>query len=136
MVTHKKPSFLIIDDDINAINAITKNLSAYTYRAVSNLNDALSHYQELRPDITLLEIASHAIGVTTLKKIKALDPGAFIVIITTSRSDKDVQTTMKNGAAGYILKPFLPHHLIECIDEYQLYKKATSKKTESEIIET
>ncbi len=132
MPTQPKLSFLMIDDDPNAIEETSQALEQHPYHCTTNTTEALAHYRRHQPDIVLLDICADGSGFEALEHILEFDPNAFVVILTTSRSDKDVQTTLQAGAAGYILKPLKPHHVDECITEYHHFKnKRTRKETET-----
>jgi DNA-binding NarL/FixJ family response regulator len=132
MPNRSKLSFLVVDDDKQAAEATANILDPYVTHIVTDPAQALQQYQQHKPDIVLLEISADGSGFEVLEYIQSFDPHAFIVILTTSRMDKDVQTTMRAGVAGYIPKPFRAHHVDECIAEYQYFKnKRKAKETDT-----
>ena len=72
---------------------------------VGNGDEAVAHYQRLRPDITLMDLQMPGLnGIDATTAIRGIDPHARIIILTTFGGDVQVSRGLKAGACGYILK--------------------------------
>ena len=55
-------------------------------------------------------------GVQLLERVKAIDPGVEVVMITAYASLDTVQRAMRFGAMDYLVKPFAPRELQEAAE--------------------
>ena len=56
-------------------------------------------------DVTLLDIRMPKVdGLAALKDIRAADPAAKVVMLTTSGTDESIFQALEAGAAGYVMK--------------------------------
>jgi two-component system, chemotaxis family, chemotaxis protein CheY len=75
--------------------------------------EAVARYQELRPDLTTLDITMPAMdGLTALKEIVALDPGARVIMCSALGHETKVLEAVKSGAKDFVVKPFQPDRLL------------------------
>lgn len=66
---------------------------------------ALPKYEELTPDIVLMDLQMPVIdGVTATAQIRARHPQARILVLTTFDTDDDIERALRAGARGYLLK--------------------------------
>ena len=101
---------LIVDDAafmrVSIKNMLTKN----GYEVIGEAENgkvALQKYQDLTPDVVTMDITMPEMdGLTSLKKILALDPGANIVMISAMGQESMVREAVLAGAKGFIVKPF------------------------------
>ncbi len=101
---------LIVDDAafmrVSIKNMLTKN----GYEVIGEAENgkvALQKYQELGPDIVTMDITMPEMdGLTSLKKILEMDPGARIVMISAMGQESMVREAVLSGAKGFIVKPF------------------------------
>ena len=81
-----------------------------------NGEQAVRLWQELRPDVTLLDLRMPGMnGVSVISAVRAIDPRARIVILTTYDGDEDVYRGMRAGASAYLLKDTRRDELLRCI---------------------
>jgi two-component system response regulator DegU len=67
--------------------------------------DALSIYQEQRPDVVLMDIRLNEVdGIQATKQIRAADPEARILIVTDYDDEELHKASIQAGACGYVLK--------------------------------
>lgn len=67
--------------------------------------DAISLCRDLNPDVVLIDIRMPIMdGVLATEKIKELNKGIKILILTTFNEDEYIFKSIKNGANGYLLK--------------------------------
>ena len=77
---------------------------------------ALELAREVRPEIILMDIRMPELdGVEATKLILKEFPEIKILMLTTFDDDKYVETALKNGSVGYLLKNRPPHELIHSI---------------------
>ena len=70
-----------------------------------NGNAAVKLYNELFPDVTLMDLQMSALdGVGAIKAIRADYSSARILVLTTYDSDADILRAIEAGATGYLLK--------------------------------
>ena len=87
------------------------------FRDASNI---LQECKSLRPEIILMDIDMPFVnGLEGLKKIRSVDPGVKILMLTVFDDNKNVFQAISYGANGYILKKTPPEKLIEYIKEAQ-----------------
>ncbi|WP_427846738.1 response regulator [Desulfosporosinus acidiphilus] len=89
--------------------SIKKLLENSGFRVVGEADNGLTAiklYDELKPDIVIMDIAMPELdGIQTLKKIKKVDKEARIIIISSSSHERKVQEAMIEGAIGFIIWP-------------------------------
>jgi two-component system chemotaxis response regulator CheY len=80
--------------------------------------EAVERYQELRPDVTTLDITMpEKDGIAALTEIIALDPSAKIVMCSALGQDSKVLEAIKLGAKDFIVKPFEPERVLSALDK-------------------
>jgi two-component system chemotaxis response regulator CheY len=77
---------------------------------------AVDLYQELKPDVVMMDITMPEMdGLTALKEIVKLDPAAKVVMCTALGQERSVMEAMNAGAKDYILKPFNAEKVVEVL---------------------
>jgi len=77
---------------------------------------AVSLFQELRPDITLMDLRLEDMnGIDAIRLIRSEDPNARIIVLTTYLGDVQVLRALKAGAMGYLMKATLRRDLLDTI---------------------
>ncbi len=101
---------LIVDDAAFMRISIKNMLAKNGYEVIGEAENgkvALQKYQELGPDIVTMDITMPEMdGLTSLKKILEMDPGANIVMISAMGQESMVREAVLSGAKGFIVKPF------------------------------
>ena len=81
-----------------------------------NGNEAVARYQELRPEVTTLDITMpEKDGLAALKEIIALDPSARVIMCSALGQESKVLESIKAGAKDFVVKPFQPDRVIEAV---------------------
>ena len=125
----KELSILVIEDNEMFRKLAVDMLSGYKTYAAANAEQGVVKFKHHRPDITFIDIAlPDGTGHDVLNAIKAIDPHAFMVMLTASNLQKDVQDALKNGARGYIVKPFSRQKIKECIEKYHLLAEKLKRR--------
>ena len=77
---------------------------------------AVEQWKNHRPDVTLMDLQMPALdGVNAIYQIRAADPNARIIILTTFDGDEDIYRGMRAGAKSYLLKDAHREDLFLCI---------------------
>jgi len=111
---------IMIVDDLAFIKLLLKDLIEKAgFRVIgeaSNGEEAIDMYQDKRPDLVLLDITMPKMdGITALKKILALDPGAKIIMCSALGQQRLIVQAIQLGAKDFIVKPFRPERVISSI---------------------
>ena len=81
--------------------------------SVSNGQDCLRLIEELKPDVTLLDMRMPGInGLGVLKTIREHTQELPVVMLTTSTDENDLLESLRSGAQGYLLKDMEPDELV------------------------
>jgi two-component system NarL family response regulator len=84
--------------------------------AASTGTEAVALYRRHRPDVTLLDLRMPELdGVGVIQMIRAHDPQARIIVLTTYDTAEDIHRALQAGAAAYALKDMPAEELIETI---------------------
>ena len=79
---------------------------------------AVELWRQHRPDVTLMDLRMPQMdGVAAIYEIRAIDPNARIIVLTTFDGDEDIYRGMRAGAKSYLLKDVRREELFQCIRE-------------------
>ena len=112
---------LIAEDepDIRELINLTLSFSGYEVISAANGEEALRQARQEMPDLVLLDVRMPKMnGYEACIQIKA-DPSLAhipVVFLSAKGQESEVQTGIGLGAVDYILKPFSPDQLIECVN--------------------
>lgn len=78
--------------------------------------EAIEQWRRLRPDVVLMDLRMPRLeGVEAIKRIRAEDSKAGIIVLTTFDHDEDIYAGLRAGAKAYLLKDVQPEELFGCI---------------------
>ena len=78
--------------------------------------EAIEQWRRLRPDVVLMDLRMPRLeGVEAIRRIRAEDPKAGIIVLTTFDHDEDIYAGLRAGAKAYLLKDVQPEELFGCI---------------------
>ena len=100
---------LVVEDDQDIRETLQLALAAAGYEvlAVSAAAPAIVAAGQRPPDLLLLDLGlPDADGFTTCRRLRALLPGAVIIVLTARQDELDVVAGLESGADDYLLKPF------------------------------
>ncbi len=81
-------------------------------------HEAVELWKKHRPDVTLMDLRMPGLdGVNAIYEIRAADPNARIIVLTTFDGDEDIYRGMRAGAKSYLLKDVKREELFQCIRE-------------------
>ena len=110
---------LIVDDAAFMRMMIKDILSKNGYEVAGEADNgakAVEKYKELTPDLVLMDITMPEMdGIQALKKIKAIDPNASVVMCSAMGQQAMVIESIQSGARDFIVKPFQPDRVIEAV---------------------
>src|SRR3569833_1382901 len=80
--------------------------------------EAVTQFQELRPDVMTLDITMpEKDGLAALKEIIAVDPGAKVVMCSALGQESKVLESIKLGAKDFVVLLFLVVFVLSAIDK-------------------
>jgi len=100
---------LIVDDEAAMIKTFERYFrrSSYDIVTASNGFEGFNKFRKGGFDLVLTDLLMSPMGGAELYyKIKELDPNAKVYIMSGYHKDEKVQQLLKDGAAGFITKPF------------------------------
>ncbi|WP_425060868.1 Chemotaxis protein CheY [Sporomusa carbonis] len=110
---------LIVDDAAFMRMMIKDILSKNGYEIIGEAENglkAVEKYQELKPDLTTMDITMPEMdGITAVKQIKKIDPGAKIIMCSAMGQQAMVIEAIQSGARDFIVKPFQPDRVLEAV---------------------
>ncbi|MGN0629354.1 MAG: response regulator [Oscillospiraceae bacterium] len=77
---------------------------------------AVERYKELRPDLVFMDITMPEMdGLEALKKIRAFDPAASVIMLSAMGQQAMVIECIKSGAKDFVVKPFQAEKVLETV---------------------
>lgn len=109
---------LLVDDSGLARRSTRRILEGAGYQVVEAEDGmtALESYFVEKPDVVMLDLVMKGMyGLEVLSKLRELDPGARVIVVSA-----DVQTSSKAmvqaaGAAGFLSKPAAPEDMLAMV---------------------
>lgn len=110
---------LIVDDAAFMRMMIKDILTKNGYQVAGEAENgakAVERYQELTPDLTLMDITMPEMdGITAVKAIRKLDPAARIIMCSAMGQQAMVIEAIQSGARDFIVKPFQADRVVEAV---------------------
>jgi two-component system chemotaxis response regulator CheY len=110
---------LVVDDAAFMRKLVSDVLTNGGHEAVGEAGDgveAVAQYQALKPEVTTLDITMpEKDGLTALKEIIAIDPGARVIMCSALGQESKVLESIKAGAKDFVVKPFQPDRVIQAV---------------------
>jgi two-component system chemotaxis response regulator CheY len=108
---------MTVDDSAAILTIIAAYLEDSEFEVVAAERDgvmAVERFAQERPDIVLLDlIMPGQSGVETLGRILAIDPDAFVVIVSSLGTEDAVHECLTSGARSFLQKPFTRDDFID-----------------------
>ena len=122
------PGVLIIDDDAGVQSILISALSDdYAVRVASTGEEGLRHYEQVRPDVVLLDLMLPQMsGLSVLRALKKIHRDTPVIMMTGFAQVHTAVEAIKLGAADYLEKPFNPQRVICEIEQLVSAKAAPS----------
>jgi two-component system, NarL family, response regulator len=78
--------------------------------------EAVELYRRHKPQVTLMDLRLPGMsGVEAIRAIRAENPRARFVVLTTYEGDEDVHQALEAGAQGYLIKGMSPEALLDAV---------------------
>ena len=111
---------ILICDDAAFMRMMIKDIltkNGYTIVGeAENGQKAVEKYNETKPDLVMMDITMPEMdGIQALKKIKATDPNAAIIMCSAMGQQAMVIESIQSGAKDFIVKPFQPDRVMEAV---------------------
>jgi two-component system chemotaxis response regulator CheY len=113
---------ILITDDTAFMRLTLKNiLEKNNFTIVGEAENgqvAVEKYKELQPDLTIMDITMPVMdGIAAIKKIKALDPDAKIIVCSAMGQKALVIEALNAGAVDFIVKPFQADRILQAVEK-------------------
>jgi two-component system NarL family response regulator len=111
---------MLVDDHAlmrtGVANIINQEADLQVVAEASNGVEAIAAFEQFRPDVTLIDLRMPVMeGVEAVRQIRATDPHARVIVLTTYDTDDEISRALKAGAKAYVLKDISADLLIGCI---------------------
>jgi two-component system chemotaxis response regulator CheY len=112
---------LVVDDAAFMRKMVTDALVKGGHDVVgeaANGTEALDRWQELRPDLTTLDITMpEKDGLAALREIISIDPSAKVIMCSALGQEGKVLESIKLGAKDFVVKPFQPDRVLDAVSK-------------------
>lgn len=114
----EEPLVMLVEDDRFTAHYASSILSTkFDLVVCKDGESAIEQYIETAPDIVFMDV--HLPGMTghqALQAIHAVDPGAFVVMLSVDTMRESIQMASSLGASKFIKKPFTKERLIDAVN--------------------
>ena len=117
-----KPKKLMIVDDSNIIRSkIARSLADSGLEIVglaANGRDAVFRFERARADVVTMDLTMPEMdGLECIRELRRIDPKVRILVVSALADKSDAIAALKEGAQGFLCKPFTEDELAEAIGE-------------------
>ncbi len=109
---------LVVDDD-RAVSSLIKDFlqkKGFNVSVASSGEEALGKFKAENPLLVLLDVKLPGMdGMVTLKRLREIDEGVGVIMVTGARDQETFEEAKKLGAYEYIVKPFDLEYLETCV---------------------
>lgn len=110
---------LVVDDAAFMRMMIKDILSKNGYDVVGEAENgavAVERFRDLQPDLVTMDITMPEMdGITAVREIRAINPGARIIMCSAMGQQAMVIDAIQAGAKDFIVKPFQPERVLEAV---------------------
>jgi two-component system, NarL family, response regulator NreC len=115
-------TIIVVDDHPIVRQGLRHLLEAEPeFRVVGEAEDgieALQLIERLKPNILILDMMMPSLnGLEVLRRIKHISPATRTIVLSMQSADAYVLESLKNGAAGYVLKETGPGELVNAVHQ-------------------
>jgi two-component system chemotaxis response regulator CheY len=113
-----KPKLLLVDDSGLARRSLRQILEVAGFEIVEAEDGltAIERYFAERPDIVMLDLVMKGMyGLDVLEKLRQLDPGARVIVVSADVQASSHQLVADAGASGFINKPVEREELLRVV---------------------
>jgi len=116
----RAPSLLIVDDELHVRESLSRWFieDGYEVETADSARGALALLGRRRFDVVITDIKMPGMdGLELLRRIREVDPGVSIILITAYASVSTAVEALKAGAYDYLVKPFDPEELSRVVEK-------------------
>ncbi len=114
---------MAVDDSRVSLLQIKRHLQNSDFdlaASVQHASEALETYDEIKPDVVLLDVVMpHIDGVTVLTQLRERDPNARVIMVSSLGTKEKVMECMEKGATSFLMKPYDKDGLIKILQASQ-----------------
>jgi two-component system response regulator AtoC len=123
---------LVVDDEATMVQMVTELLRTEGHEVLpfNNGNLALEALEEHQPELVITDLnleKSRTQGLDILRKARALNPPAEVIVVTAFGSVETAVEAMKHGAYDYLEKPFKLDDFKLCAQRALSYNHAVAE---------
>ncbi len=116
------PIKLMIVDDSNIIRSkITRTLTQHNMEVVAtagNGEEAISLFATTKPDVVTMDLTMPRMdGLECIRALRKLNANVHILVVSALADKATAIQALKEGAQGFLCKPFLEADLTEAMEE-------------------
>ncbi|MGD0590285.1 MAG: response regulator transcription factor [Bacteroidota bacterium] len=116
VVDDNKSFCVVLSEALNRSNSVICDKYFHSSRSTIEYLETSNH----PPQVILLDIKMPGTkGVDAIALLKRIAPSTDIIMLTSYDFDMDIRTSLKRGAAGYLLKSSQPLDIIRAIETVQ-----------------
>lgn len=123
---------LWVDDEIDSLKSqilFLKN-KGYEVTPLTNGYDAIELLKEKIVDVVLLDESMPGLtGLETLAKIKEMDPGMPVVMVTKNEAENIMEEAIGSQITDYLIKPVNPNQVLLSLKKIMDTRRLVSEKT-------
>ncbi len=138
-MSSQKPLVLVVDDDESMRFLLMESLKKEGCEVVTALSadEALGRMKEKSFDVAILDVRMPKVnGLELLEKIKEIDSGVVIILITAYGFEKMAIKAAERGAYDYFTKPFDVDKMRESVRSAVRRRRLDTKKGQHPDVET
>ena len=112
-------SILVVDDEpgMRALFSFMLGAKGYAVRTAASGEEAIESVKEAGYDLVFLDIRMpYMNGVEVLHELRKYRPDIAVVMMTGYAVEQQLEGALKDGAKGYLRKPFTVDELLTSID--------------------
>lgn len=127
-IERRKTTILLVEDDPLSLHIARKALMTdFTVVTADDGAAARTAYLTHAPDVVFLDIGlPDMTGHQVLHNLLAVDPAAYIVMLSANSTREDIMKAMQGGAKGFVGKPFSRAKLLQYIAQAPTYTAPAS----------
>jgi two-component system, chemotaxis family, chemotaxis protein CheY len=118
---------LIVDDSMVVRRKIEREINLQEITEIfsaTNGKDAIEVFMTHKPDLVTMDLTMpHMDGTDCVKQLVSLDPDTVILVISALSDKATAIRAVKNGAYGFLCKPFTESQLNEALAKCIVFRK-------------
>lgn len=124
---------LIVDDHTvvrDGVRRLVETLNVTAFAEAETPSEALARFRSFRPDVTVLDInLKNGSGLDVLRRLRADDPKARIVVFSMYSDVVYADTARREGALGYVAKSAPSDELLIAIERAEAGESYVDSET-------